>query len=220
MKRIVAATLLLAVLVGWTAGCNKKDIVSPILTPATPSPTSTATVYILTCPTAIPTSGTCQSMSAYATEGGSAVSVYVGNSSQSPWSASGALPVGGNTGSANFYGQYVLRTASDWDSFVSTSVAPGGSYTIPFNPSTQMMLVISSTALNCCTAQTIQQICNNGSQITVYVTWNGSGYGCVSNGVGGQFYTQSIGVILPQSSLPVVWNNPCGIPPDNCWIAN
>lgn len=136
-------------------------------------------------------------------------------------SVSGTLPVGGYSGSPTLYGQYVLRTAADWVQYVSTSLAPGGNYPIPFNPSTQMMLVISSTAMNCCHGQTIHQICNNGSQIVVYVTWDGSGAGCVDNaGAGDESFTQSLGVILPQSALPVVWNNPCGIPPFDCMIAN
>ncbi len=98
---------------------------------------------------------------------------------------------------------------------------PGGSYPIPFDPNTQMLIVITSTAMNCCSAATIQQICGTGAQITVYVQWDGSGSGCVDNaGAGNTSYTESLGVVYPKSSLPVVWSNPCGFPPFDCMIAN
>ena len=141
------------------------------------------------------------------------VSYY--NSAMNYYSVSGVLPVGGTANSG------VLRTAADWANYVASSVSPSGSYPIPFDPATQMLVVIPSTSLNCCHASTIGQICVTASQITVYVTWNGTGTGCVDNaGAGDTSYTESLGVILPASPLPVVWDGPCGIPPFDCMIPN
>ncbi len=200
---------------------------TPSGTPTSPvsgyaSPTLTPTVTIFTCYTPVPTAGVCQPLSSLTQFQGSSTSfTYTENPSQNYSVVAGAFPVGGSVGSTNYLNQYVLQTEADWTNYVASSVSVTGSYSMPFDPATQMMAVISSTALNCCTAQTIQQICTTSTQITVYVDWNGTGAGCVDNaGFGNTSLTQSLGVVLPKSSMPVVWVNPCGFPPENCSIAN
>src|SRR5579883_456562 len=118
-------------IMGWVAGCDKGYLTPPSAPSSppscTPSPTAIPTVTIYSCPTAVPTSGTCQVLSAMTTVGGAGVSVsYLANPGLDYWSVSGSLPIGGNTGSATPFGQYVLRTAADWTTYVTTSVSPGG----------------------------------------------------------------------------------------------
>jgi hypothetical protein len=177
---------------------------------------------MLTCTTPIPTAGTCQDLAGFTSLHGTSMSYsYTANPRLNNHVEGGALPVGGWVGSANSRGQYLLQSASDWAAYVSNSLNPSGSYPIPFDPSTQMLLVISSTHLNCCSGQDIQRVCVSSSQIVVYVVWDGVRTGCVDNaGAGDMAYTESLGVILPKSAVPVLWNNPCGIPPQGCMIAN
>lgn|GEM_PF-2268960 len=213
----------LFLLVSIPIACTQKYCISPApSSPATFTPTPTATVTLFSCDTPVPTAGFCQQASSLTTLHGSSTSYsYNGNPSQNYSVVSGAFPVGGSVGTANYPNQYVLQTAADWANYVASSASPSGNYPIPFNPSTQMLIILSSTALNCCSAQTIQQICMTGTQITVYVDWSGAGHGCVDNaGMGNTSYTESLGVLLPKSSLPVVWVNPCGFPPMDCMIAN
>ncbi len=242
--------LLLAAATFLTYACNRSDNISPAFsenpsnTPtktstATSAPTSTSTPITtiilfgtptvtdisqfgtLNCPTPIPTAGVCQQISnlniiqGYASTSTSTVPPYL-----SQTGASGVLPVGGWVGTSNADREYIIRTAADWADYVATSFYPTGSYPIPFDPNTQMLIVLSSTSLNCCHAQNIQQICVTGTQITVYVQWNGGGSVCVDNVTTFVSGGGSLAAVLSKSSLPVVWVNPCGFPLYDCFIAN
>ena len=156
-------------------GCGKNFPIGPVLTPipmptpfcktATPNPTSTPTPLpdtptptpiptpiILNCLTPVPTSGACLSGASLISLTGTLTTVsYTSNPAMNSQSVTGSVPVGG----LGYGGEYVLQNGADWAALVASSVSPTTSYPIPFNPSTQTMLVISRANFDCCNERTI-----------------------------------------------------------------
>lgn len=153
MKRIFLLLALTTSLLVASLACNQNLLLPP--PPPAPSVTPTPTL----------TSG-CQTSGLNILSGSATLGTpYIISLTPVPtttptWSWSGSLPPhpGGVT---------LIQTASDWANYVSNSYTPTGSFPIPFNPATQVLLVVSVEGF--CPDTYNLSVCNNGTQITVQV---------------------------------------------------
>jgi len=104
----------------------------------------------------------------------------------------------------NTTGNFVIRNQSDWDAYVAGSDQPTLVEPLPFDPNTQMLLVIGSANAACSISSEFQQVCYGPSQVTVSGTTTA---GCCGNPPAYPLNrTGSLCIVVPKSALPVVWN--------------
>lgn len=191
MKHFYALLVLAALLLLAPLACNQPFSVPPSV-PAPPLATPTATI----------TPG-CQSTGLNIVTG---TGILGGLYSLTPvatptWTWTGNVP-------PHSTGVVLIQTASDWSNYVSTSYVPTGPFPIPFDPSTQAMVVAAKTwgAYSCPNFYNISSVCNNGTQITVQVDEQQSCCGTVMGYAG--FLNSSVfqAVIINTFGLPVSIN--------------
>ena len=107
----------------------------------------------------------------------------------------------------------MIRTQSDWDAYVAGSSSPGLNEALPFDPATQMLLVIGNAEYPCSYTSSIQQVCYTIDQVEVHTQTQSL---CCGNPPAFPGLTAtSFGIIVPKSVLPVVWSNTyVPLPPD------
>ncbi len=106
---------------------------------------------------------------------------------------------------ANTTGNFVIRNQADWNAYVATSTQPALVEPLPFNPNTQMLLVIGYAGAMCSQNSSFDQVCYGAGQITVSTTSTAL---CCGNPPAYPFnQAYSLCIVVPRSDLPVVWNN-------------
>ncbi len=191
MKRIFVFLILAAPLLMAPLACNQPISVPPSA-PAPPPATPTATI----------TPG-CQTSGLNLLSGSGSLGAPIVYSltpvptTTPTWSWSGILP-------PHPAGIALLQTAADWANYVSGSYTPTGSFPIPFNPTTQAMVVVGTGGY--CSDSYNLSVCNNGVQITVQVDDHQACCGTYPVIPGVYSITGFEAVIVDRLGLPVTVN--------------
>jgi hypothetical protein len=116
----------------------------------------------------------------------------------------------------NLTSNFVIRNQADWVAYVAASDMPGLVEPLPFNPNTQMLLVIGYAGAMCSLTSSFNQVCYGTDQVTVYTTSTAL---CCGNPPAYPFNRgYSLCIVVPRSDLPVVWNNTYVPLPPNAYL--